>query len=455
MPLISRRSAALNGDIRVPGDKSVSHRALILGASAVGETRIHGLLEGEDVLRTAAAVTALGAQVEKVDKVEDGIAGSDAGPYWRVRGRGVGGLAEPASVLDLGNSGTGARLLMGLLATHPFTTIFTGDASLASRPMGRVLEPLSRMGANFTARKGDRLPVTLTGAETPVPIRYVLPVASAQVKSALLLAGLNTPGRTTVVEPRPTRDHTETLLTHFGATVTVEDQPGGGRAITLTGQPELTGRQVTVPGDISSAAFPLVAAVMVPGSHITIGGVGVNVLRAGLLETLAEMGARITLTNRRRDSGEDVADLEMEASPLTGIEVPAERAPAMIDEYPILAMAAATASGTTHMTGLGELRVKESDRLAAIARGLAAAGVQVEKGADTLTIHGSKNPPRGGVRIQTNLDHRIAMAFLTLGLVSEEPIAIDDSAAIETSFPGFAALMNGLGARMSARTEEA
>ena len=350
MALISRRARTLAGEGSVPGDKSISHRALIVGSVAVGETRITGLLEADDVLRTVDALRALGARLDR-----------DADGVWHVCGRGVGGLAEPASVLDMGNSGTGARLLMGLLATHPFTSFFTGDASLSARPMDRVMTPLRRMGAAISARSGDRLPLMIRGTAGPLPIVYELPVASAQVKSAVLLAGLNTPGTTSVVEPQPTRDHSELMLRHFGAEVAVERLDGGGRAIALAGQPEIAGRHVVVPGDLSSAAFPMVAALLVPGSRLTLRRVGINALRSGLLQTLGEMGAGIAIADRRTEGGEPVADLTVEAGPLRGVEVPPERAPSMIDEYPVLAVAAACAEGVTRMTGLGELRVKESD----------------------------------------------------------------------------------------------
>lgn len=438
MALISRRARTLAGKGSVPGDKSISHRALIVGSVAVGETRITGLLEADDVLRTVDALRALGARIDR-----------DADGVWRVFGRGVGGLAEPASVLDMGNSGTGARLLMGLLATHPFTSFFTGDASLSARPMDRVMTPLRRMGATISARSGDRLPLMIRGTAGPLPIVYELPVASAQVKSAVLLAGLNTPGTTSVVEPQPTRDHSELMLRHFGAEVAVERLDGGGRAIMLAGQPEITGRPVVVPGDLSSAAFPLVAALLVPGSRLTLSRVGINALRSGLLETLGEMGAGIAIADRRTEGGEPAADLTVEAGPLRGVEVPPERAPSMIDEYPVLAVAAACAEGVTRMTGLGELRVKESDRLGAMARGLAACGVRVEVSPDALTVHGTGRAPRGGARIAVEGDHRIAMAFLVLGMVAAEPVAIDDAGPIETSFPGFAGFMNGLGARVA------
>ena len=436
-PLISRRAAALSGSARVPGDKSVSHRALMFGALAVGESRIEGLLEGDDVLRTAAAMRMLGARVERRP---DGI--------WHLWGRGVGGLAEPAEVLDLGNSGTGVRLMMGLVATHPFTTLFTGDASLRSRPMKRVSEPLSRMGARFFGRDGGRLPMAVVGTASPLPITYELPVASAQVKSAILLAGLNTPGQTTVIEREATRDHTELMLRTFGAQVEVESGAAGERAITVTGYPELTGRPLLVPADPSSAAFPAVAALIVPGAEVVLTGVGINPLRTGLYQTLKEMGADIQLLNARDDGGEPVADLRVRHSTLSGVDVPAARAPSMIDEYPILAVAAAFAGGTTRMFGLSELRVKESDRFAATLRGLAACGVAVEEEGDTMIVHGTGRPPMGGATIAVNLDHRIAMSFLVMGMAAAEAVAVDDAEAIDTSFPGFVALMNGLGARI-------
>ena len=443
--LISSQAGPLSGEASVPGDKSISHRALILGATAVGETRITGLLESEDVLATATALRALGARIEHEDDPENG-------GHWSVFGRGVGGLGEPAGVLDLGNSGTAVRLLIGVVATHPFKTTFSGDASLSKRPMERVMTPLRQMGAQFTAR-GGRLPITVSGTAGPIPITYELPVPSAQVKSAVLLAGLNTPGRTTVIEPEPTRDHTERMLAHFGAEVDIADAPDGGKTVALTGQPELTGKNVAVPGDFSSAAFPMVAALLAPKSRVVLTGVGVNPLRTGLLETLKDMGANIGVENKRQQNGEDVADLIVEASALKGVTVPAARAPAMIDEYPILAVAAAFAEGETRLEGLGELRVKESDRLDAIARGLAAAGVDVAETKDSLTIRGTggrgTGSVAGGARIEAAEDHRIAMAFLVLGAVTEPPVEIDDGATIDTSFPGFADLMNGLGADIS------
>ncbi len=416
----------------MPGDKSISHRALMFGALAVGTTEITGLLEGEDVLRTAAAMRALGAQVTQL-----------APGHWRVAGRGIGGLVEPAEVLDMGNSGTAARLLCGLLAGHPIFAVMTGDASLRKRPMKRVTDPLSATGARFATRAGGRLPLAVEGAADPLPLDYAVPVASAQVKSACLLAGLCARGITRVAEAEATRDHTENMLRHFGATVHVAVQ-GAGRVIELTGQPELVAAPVVVPGDPSSAAFPAVAALLVPGSAVTIRGVGMNKLRAGLFATLAEMGAAIEAQSHRLEGGEPVADLVVRAGTLRGIEVPAERAPSMIDEYPVLAVAAAAAHGTTRMRGLKELRVKESDRLAATAALLAANGVAVEIEGDDLIVHGAGGPPPGGGRVVTHMDHRIAMSALVLGLGARAAVAVDDAAFIETSFPGFAALVNRL-----------
>jgi 3-phosphoshikimate 1-carboxyvinyltransferase len=438
-PLTSQPSGPLSGRIRIPGDKSISHRALMLSSLAIGETRIGGLLEGDDVLRTAAAMRALGAQVTR-----------DAAGVWRVVGVGIGGLAEPSDFIDLGNSGTGARLLMGVVAGHDITAFLTGDASLRRRPMGRVAEPLLRCGARIVAREGGRLPLAITGAVAPVPIQYRLPVASAQVKSAVLLAGLNTPGATSVIEPQPTRDHTERMIRHFGGTVDIVESEGGGRLVTLIGQPELRAADLTVPGDPSSAAFAAVAALLLPGSDITIENIGINRLRIGLFDTLIEMGGDIAFANERLAGGEPVADLRIRASRLHGVEVPEERAPRMIDEYPILAIAAAFATGRTVMRGLGELRVKESDRLAAIARGLAACGVDTEIAGDDLIVIGRAGQVPGGAVIATNLDHRPAMAFLVCGMAARSAVAIDDGETINTSFPGFAALMNGLGGRIAA-----
>ena len=432
-PLCSAPARALSGRIAVPGDKSVSHRALIFGALAVGTTRIAGLLEGEDVLNTARALRRLGVPIECV------------GATWAVHGVGIGGLAEPDGMLNLGNSGTGARLLMGVVATHRFTSFFTGDESLCRRPMARVTEPLSRMGARFVGRDGSRLPLAVIGARDALPIEYRLPVPSAQVKSAVLLAGLNAPGETSVIEPEPTRDHTENLLRHFGAQVSVGDG-NDGRRIAVTGRPELVASDLTVPGDPSSAAFPLVAALLVPGSALTVTGVGLNPLRTGLFETLIEMGADIRYENRRTEGGEPIADLVVRASSLKGVTVPAGRAPRMIDEYPILGVAAAFAKGRTAMHGLKELRVKESDRLAAMATGLAACGVKVAVEGDSLIVDGTGAPPAGGGAIAARLDHRIAMSFLVMGMAAKAATRIDDGTTIETSFPGFAALMNGVGA---------
>ncbi len=428
----------MEGCLRVPGDKSISHRALMIAALATGQTTIHGLLEGEDVLRTAAAMEALGADIER-----------ESGGPWRVWGRGLGGLTEPGGVLDMGNSGTGARLLLGILASHPLTAVLTGDDSLRGRPMARVTAPLADMGARFIAREGCRLPLTVVGTGDAAPISYTLPVASAQVKSAVLLAGLNAPGETRVIEPAPTRDHTERMLRTFGANIHAT-QDAVGRMVTLQGQPELKGQTLRVPGDPSSAAFPLVAAAILPGSRLKLEGVGMNPHRTGLLDCLQEMGAGITIENRREEAGEPVADISIQAAPLHGIEVPAGRAPSMIDEYPILAVAAACAQGATVMRGLAELRVKESDRLSAVARGLTACGIEVEEGPDSLTVHGQGGRVPGGAAIEAALDHRIAMSFLILGLAAERPVTIDDAGPIETSFPGFAETMAGLGAVLTA-----
>ncbi|MEO3427624.1 3-phosphoshikimate 1-carboxyvinyltransferase [Pelagibius sp. CAU 1746] len=441
--MTAKPSDALSGSLRLPGDKSISHRALMFGGLAVGETTIDGLLEGEDVLRTAEAMRALGAEITR-----------DGEGRWHVWGRGVGALAEPEDVLDMGNSGTGARLLLGILASHPLTAVLTGDASLRRRPMARVTEPLSACGATFIAREGGRLPLTVIGARDPLPLDYRLPVPSAQVKSAVLLAGLNTPGTTRVVEREATRDHSERMLRHFGAEVVsreIDDEGHPAQEILLTGQPELAGRHVLVPADPSSAAFPLVAALLLEGSEVRLEAVGMNPQRSGLITTLKEMGGDITLENAREEGGEPVADLLVRGSRLTGVEVPAERAPSMIDEYPVLAMAAAVAEGRTVMHGLGELRVKESDRLATTARGLALCGVEVEERPETLVVQGAGGRPRGGNNeaIKTELDHRIAMSFLVLGLAAERPVQIDDMTPIATSFPDFTALMTGLGAEIA------
>ena len=434
-PLASHRATgALSGRIAVPGDKSISHRALMFGALAIGETRIAGLLTGEDVLRTAAAMRALGATIAR-----------DADGTWRVAGRGVGGLAEPEDVLDMGNSGTAARLLCGILASHPLFSVMTGDASLRRRPMRRVIDPLIATGARFASRGNGLLPLAIEGAPDALPLDYRVPVPSAQVKSAVLLAGLNARGTTRVEEPEATRDHTENMLRHFGATVHVE-MAGNGRIIHLDGQPELRAADVAVPGDPSSAAFPLVAALLVPGSSVTIPGVGLNPLRTGLFLTLEEMGAAAVIANRRLEGGEPVGDLIVSGSALRGVDVPPERAPTMIDEYPILAVAAAGASGVTRMRGLKELRVKESDRLAATAALLSENGVRVEIEGDDLIVHGTGSAPPGGGLVRTHMDHRIAMAALVLGLITQQPVRVDDASFIDTSFPGFVTLMAALGA---------
>ncbi len=435
-PLAARRPRGpLAGAITVPGDKSISHRALMFAALAIGQTRIRGLLEGEDVLRTAAAMRALGATIARD--------GPDGTGDWLVAGSGVGGLAEPEDVLDMGNSGTAARLLTGVLAAHPFLSVMTGDASLRRRPMRRVTDLLLQGGASFLAREGGRLPLAIHGPPEPLPLAVTTPVPSAQVKSALLLFGLHAPGDTVVEEREATRDHTEAMLRHFGAEVAVE-VVGTGRRVTLRGQPALTARDVTVPGDPSSAAFPLVAALLVPGSRLTVRGVGLNPLRTGLLTTLMEMGADITVGNQREEGGEQVGDLIVRHGALNAVDVPPARAPSMIDEYPVLAVAAAFARGTTRLRGLAELRVKESDRLAATAALLAANGVRVEIEGDDLLVHGTGAPPAGGGLVETHMDHRLAMSALVMGLATYSPVAVDDAGFIDTSFPGFTALMNVL-----------
>jgi 3-phosphoshikimate 1-carboxyvinyltransferase len=433
-PLIARRGGPLKGRVRVPGDKSISHRALILGALAVGETRISGLLEGQDVLNTAKAVGALGARVERLGTGE-----------WRVHGVGVAGFAEPAGALDFGNSGTGCRLMLGAVAGCPIAATFDGDASLRQRPMRRVLEPLERIGARTLTSSDGRLPLTLAGAREPIPIVFEPQVASAQLKSAVLLAGLSAPGETVVVEAEATRDHTEKMLAHFGADVRVEPHGAHGRRIMLTGQPELHAAPVAVPADPSSAAFPLVAAAITPGSDVILDGVMLNPLRAGLIATLMEMGAAIERLKTRDEGGEEVADLRVRAGVLRGVEVPAARVPSMIDEYPVLAVAAAFAEGTTVMRGLKELRVKESDRLAGTAALLRANGVKVDIEGDDLIVQGTGRAPGGGLVI-THMDHRLAMSALVMGLASDQPVRIDDASFIATSFPGFVELMRGLGA---------
>lgn len=438
VPMTSRRAGALGGTAEVPGDKSISHRSLILGALAVGETRISGLLEGQDVMDTAAAMRALGAEVTR------------HGPGdWSVRGVGVGGFAEPDQVIDCGNSGTGVRLIMGAMATSPITVTFTGDASLNARPMARVTDPLALFGTRAVGRAGGRLPMTVTGATDPLPVRYTVPVPSAQVKSAVLLAGLNAPGRTVVIEAEATRDHTERMLAGFGAEITTE-VTGEGRVITLTGQPELRPQSIAVPRDPSSAAFPVCAALIVEGSDILVPNIGLNPTRAGLFATLQEMGADLAFENMREEGGEPVADLRARHSPrMKGVEVPPERAASMIDEYPVLSVVASFAEGPTTMRGVEELRVKESDRIAAMATGLRANGVEVEDGPDWWTVHGrgAAGVP-GGATCQSHLDHRIAMSFLCLGMASDRPVGVDDAGPIATSFPVFEKLMRNLGARL-------
>ena len=437
-PLTARRSGPLQGRVRVPGDKSISLRSLILGALAVGETRISGMLEGDDAISTAKAMQALGATVERTGE-----------RAWRVLGVGVGGFAEPRAALDFGNSGTGCRLAMGAVAGCPITATFDGDASLRTRPMRRILDPLERMGARIQViGEGGRLPATLQGARDPMPIEYEAPVPSAQLKSAVLLAGLAAPGTTIVIEKEATRDHTEKMLKHFGASLRVESLGDHGRRITLHGQPELTAAPVVVPADPSSAAFPLVAALIVPGSEIILEGVMTNPLRTGLYVTLREMGASIEVLAARNEGGEEVADLRVRAGGLKGVDVPAERAPTMIDEYPILAVAAAFAQGDTRMRGLKELRVKESDRLEATAAMLRANGVQVDIEGDDLIVYGKGHAPGDGL-VATHMDHRIAMSALVLGGATEQPVRVDDMGFIATSFPGFVEMMRSLGADLS------
>lgn len=433
-PLSSVTSGPLKGRIRVPGDKSISHRSLMFGAVTLGETVIEGLLEAEDVLGTADAMRALGASVTRGD---DGV--------WRVKGLGVGGLIEPSKVLDFGNAGTGSRLTMGLVGGHSIAATFVGDASLSRRPMGRILDPLRKMGVDVIARAGDRLPLTLKGAATPTPITYRVPMASAQVKSAVLLAGLNTPGITTVIEPVATRDHTERMLEGFGANISVEVGADGVRTIRLEGRPEFKPQAITVPGDPSSASFAVVAGLLIPGSDVVVENVLLNPLRTGLFATLLEMGADLTIENERLTGGERLGDVHVRYSQLKGVTVPADRAPSMIDEYPILSVAAAFAEGETLMQGLEELRVKESDRLAAVAHGLKINGIDVVEGEASLKVRGGANRIGGGT-VPTHLDHRIAMSFLILGMAGHEPVTVDDTATIATSFPNFLDLMRGLGA---------
>ena len=442
-PAVARRSVGLSGTIRIPGDKSISHRSLMFGGLASGETRITGLLEGEDVLNTGKAMQAMGATIRKT------------GDEWIVNGIGNGALLAPEAPLDFGNAGTGSRLTMGLVGTYDFETTFIGDASLSKRPMGRILDPLRRMGTQVSASEGDRLPVTLRGPGVANPITYRVPMASAQVKSAVLLAGLNTPGITTVIEPVMTRDHTEKMLAGFGAALSVETDAASMRTIRLEGQGKLVGQTIDVPGDPSSTAFPLVAALIVPGSDITIRNVLMNPTRTGLILTLQEMGADIEVLDQRLVGGEDVADLRGRSSALKGVTVPAERAPSMIDEYPVLAVAAAFADGTTVMLGLEELRVKESDRLSAVAEGLKLNGVDCLEGRDSLTVRGRPDGKglgsADGDEVKTHLDHRIAMSFLVMGLAAEHPVTVDDSAMIATSFPDFFDMMTRLGATIEVK----
>lgn len=439
IPMTSTACGPLSGTADVPGDKSISHRSLILGAMCVGETTITGLLEGQDVLDTAKAMRAFGAQVTDL-----------GGGSWSVRGVGVGGFAEPDGVIDCGNSGTGVRLIMGAMATQPITATFSGDASLNGRPMARVTDPLALFGCQTVGRSGGRLPMTLVGAREPVPVRYVVPVPSAQVKSAVLLAGLNAPGQTVVIEKEATRDHTERMLQGFGAEVTVVETEEG-REITLTGQPELTAQHIEVPRDPSSAAFPVCAALVVPGSDVLVPGIGLNPTRAGLFTTLREMGANLTYENERVEGGEPVADLRARFSPdMKGIEVPPERAASMIDEYPVLSVIAAFAAGQTVMRGVRELRVKESDRIDAMAKGLRANGIEVDEGEDWWIVTGAGHGNvTGGGLCASQLDHRIAMSFLILGMASNAPVRVDDGGPIATSFPIFEPLMTALGAQVS------
>ena len=441
IPMTAHRAGPLVGEAVVPGDKSVSHRSLILGAMSIGETTVSGLLEGEDVLATADAMRAFGAEIER-----------DESGVWRIHGVGVGGFAEPENVVDCGNAGTGVRLIMGAMASTPIAATFTGDASLRSRPMARITEPLSLFGARSVGRAGGRLPLTLIGARDPIPVHYELPVPSAQVKSAVLLAGLNANGQTTVIEREPTRDHTERMLTAFGAELSVADTEDG-RVITLQGQPELRPQAVEVPRDPSSAAFPVCAALITKGSDVLVPNIGLNPTRSGLFDTLRDMGADLAYENSRDVGGEPVADLRAKYSPdMIGIEVPPERAPSMIDEFPVLSVVAACANGRTVMTGVGELRVKESDRIDAMARGLEANGVTVEEGPDVFTVTGAGEIP-GGACVAARLDHRIAMSFLVAGMASAHPVTVDDARPIATSFPGFEALMTDLGAHLSKKNK--
>jgi 3-phosphoshikimate 1-carboxyvinyltransferase len=435
VPMTSSASAGLSGKISVPGDKSISHRSLILGAIADGQTTIKGLLEADDVMATASAMRGLGANIVK------------QGDTWLVDGLGNGALLEPEAPLDFGNAGTGSRLTMGLVTGYDFPVKFIGDASLSSRPMGRVLNPLRESGLQVDAAEGDRLPLTVHGAPLPAPITYRVPVASAQVKSAVLLAGLNIAGTTTVIEPVMTRDHTEKMLAGFGANISITVDEDGARHISVEGQTDLTAQDVIVPGDPSSASFAIVAGLITPNSDLTIENVLLNPTRTGLFDTLLEMGADLTIENRRQSGGEDIGDIRVRTSQLKGVTVPANRAPSMIDEYPVLAVAASFASGETHMLGLDELRVKECDRLAVTARGLEANGVDCTEGETDLKVRGG--PVKGGARVETHLDHRIAMSFLVMGMVAENPVSVDDTFMINTSFREFVPLMTSIGANLT------
>lgn len=435
--LASHRARPLTGTTQVSGDKSISHRALILGALAIGETKITGISRGEDVAATESALRQLGIEIQTWNPTSRIIVGC-----------GVGGFHEPSSVLNLGNSGTGARLLMGAVASNSITTHFTGDASLSIRPMKRVVVPLERMGAEITSRGDGLLPLMIRGATTPVPIDYTLPVASAQVKSAILLAALNTPGRTTVTEPTPSRDHTERMLSHFNASISIQDALNGAKKIVVEGQPELTGRPISVPGDPSSAAFLMAAALMIPGSDIMIENVNINPLRTGFFDTLQDMGAEVQFSRSRTECGEPVADIRIRYGDLSGIEVPLERAPSMIDEYPVLGALASIAQGTTVMRGVGELRVKESDRISAMVAGLRHCGVSVVEFDDGFAVHGAGASIAGGAGVSSDLDHRIAMSFLLLGMVADNPVIVRDAQTIDTSFPEFVKIMNELGAEI-------
>lgn len=435
LSLISHHATGLSGSFDVPGDKSISHRSMILSALAIGQTRVSGLLEGDDVMATKQAMIDCGASITK------------QGDDYIIDGVGMGGLTNPENPLDLGNAGTGVRLLMGLIAGQSMTATFVGDASLSKRPMRRITDPLAEMGAQITTNDG-LLPVTVTGLEVPLAISYRPKVASAQIKSAILLAGLRARGNTIVTEPHISRDHTEAMLRHFGVTVTQSIEDDGSHVVTMTGGTDLIAKDIIVPRDPSSAAFVMVAALLTPGSDVLLPAIGMNPQRTGLITTLIEMGGNITLSNQRLEGGEDVADIRVKSSQLHGIDVPAMRAASMIDEYPILSVAASRATGTTMMTGVAELRVKETDRIAVMAEGLKRCGVQVEEGDDFMSVTGAEAPPAGGAVINSQHDHRIGMSFLVLGMISQAPIQVDDVETINTSFPGFADKMNAIGAHI-------